>query len=121
MSEKNGTVSNAMAAEIAKINEAVAIEEKKVEKAYLDIGKLYVALHASNYESDFKPMFTAISEAEKAVREARERIREIRGVVCCDKCGNDMPKGQAFCSICGAKLNEETPEVDLDKLVKCEV
>ena len=40
-------------ADIARLNSAIYDEEKRIDSNYLEIGKLYVALHDAEHEADF--------------------------------------------------------------------
>ena len=66
---------NAKAEQIAAVNVDMAEAQKKVEECYAQIGKVYVSLHASDYESEFKPYFEQILQAEESIRACRARVR----------------------------------------------
>lgn len=96
-------------ADVAKLNSAVSDEEKRIEDSYKEIGKLYVSLHAADHEADFDAYFSAIHEAENKIKEYRQQLKEIKGVVKCEKCGAEVAKDAAFCSSCGAPMPKEAP------------
>lgn len=96
-------------ADVAKLNSAVSDEEKRIEDSYKEIGKLYVSLHTADHEADFDAYFSAIQEAENKIKEYRQQLKEIKGVVKCEKCGAEVAKDAAFCSSCGAPMPKETP------------
>lgn len=97
-------------ADVAKINMQISDEEKKMNDTYLQIGKLYMELHASDSEEAFKEMVQAITDAQNKIKEFKGQIQEIKGVVRCEKCGAEVPKGAAFCSACGEKMPELVQE-----------
>ena len=97
-------------ADVAKINMQISDEEKKMNDTYLQIGKLYMELHASDSEESFKEMVQAITDAQNKIKEFKGQIQEIKGVVRCEKCGAEVPKGAAFCSACGEKMPELVQE-----------
>lgn len=107
--------------EIARINGLISDEEKKMTNNYYQIGKLYVAMHQHDFESDFAGMITAISESETKIRDFKQQIQDIKGVIRCEKCGAEVTKGIAFCSACGAAMPqiETTTVSDHNKCANC--
>lgn len=96
-------------AETAKLNSQISDEEKKINEYYLQIGKLYVSLHDENHEADFDELIRNLHESENKVKECRQQIKDIKGVVVCEKCGAEVSNGSAFCSACGAPMPVVTP------------
>ena len=95
--------------ETAKLNGLISDEEAKINSNYLQIGKLYYAVHQQNPEEGFAPMLIAIAEAERKIQEYRQQIQQIRGVTRCANCGAEVAKGVAFCSTCGAAIAKAEP------------
>lgn len=106
--------------DIARINGLISDEEKNVNNNYYQIGKLYVAIHSSDYEDDFAGMITAVKESEQKLIEYRQQIQDIKGVVHCEKCGADVASNVAFCSSCGAPMSKQAPtSSNYANLIKC--
>lgn len=97
-------------ADVAKINMQISDEEKKINDTYLQIGKLYTELHASDSEEAFQGMVQTIADAQGKIKEYQAQIQEIKGVVRCEKCGAEVSKEAAFCPACGMKMPEIVPE-----------
>lgn len=95
--------------DIARLNGLVADEEKKVNNNYYQIGKLYVAMHQTDFEADFEGMIQAIRESEVKIREYKQQIQNIKGVVRCEKCGAEVASNVAFCSSCGSPMPKQEP------------
>lgn len=91
-------------ADIAKLNSSVSDEERKIADNYREIGKLYFSLHGENPGVDFAAMVAAIHESESKIVEYKQQIKDIKGVVCCEKCGAEVSSNAAFCSACGAPM-----------------
>lgn len=91
-------------ADIAKLNSAVYDEEKKIDDNYREIGKLYASLHGEDPDVDFAALIAAIHESENKIVELKQQIKDIKGVVCCEKCGAEVSSNAAFCSSCGAPM-----------------
>lgn len=106
-------------ADIAKINAEISELERTVNHLYVQIGKLYVAKHTADYESDFAGMIGSVIESERKIAECRQRIQDIKGVVCCEKCGAEISAGSAFCSFCGAPAPKRTTSANAQNLEKC--
>lgn len=105
--------------ETSKLNSHIAEEEKRIDNAYYQIGKLYVSLHGADNEEAFVGMVRAISESEQKINEFRKKIQDIKGIQRCENCGAEVPKGKAFCSSCGASMPKAEAAVSGD-YVRCE-
>lgn len=105
--------------DIAKLNSIISEEETKINNTYYQIGKLYAAMHSNDHEEEFAGMIITLREADEKIRNCRQQIQDIKGVVRCSQCGAEVQVGAAFCSSCGASM----PKVQLantDDLIKCE-
>lgn len=107
--------------EISRINSLISEEEKKINVAYYQIGKLYVSVHGSDGEKDFSGMVATALEGERKITEYRKQIQIIKGIRHCEICGAEVAKGVAFCSSCGASIPkiENATLVDTST-VRCE-
>lgn len=91
-------------ADIAKLNSSISDEERRIDNSYLEIGKLYVSLHDAEHEADFDGLIAAIHESEGKIKDYQQKIKDIKGVVKCEKCGAEVPSNSAFCGSCGAPM-----------------
>ena len=105
--------------DIARINSLISDEEKKINSNYHSIGKLYATMHRNDYESDFGGMVTAISESEAKIKDYKQQINTIKGIVICEKCGAEVESGVAFCSSCGAAMLKQPQPTVNENLIKC--
>ena len=105
--------------DIAKLNAMISEEETKINNAYYQIGKLYVAMHSQDHEEEFVGMIATLAEAEEKVKSYRQQIQDIKGVVRCPQCGAEVQSGAAFCSSCGTPMPKAQP-VNTDDLVRCD-
>ncbi len=105
--------------DIARLNGAISEQEKKVSDTYFEIGKLYVLKHPGDYDNDFAPMLAALKDSENKIKEYRQQIQDIKGVVRCEKCGAEIVNNVAFCSSCGAKAPVVSKVETNETLVKC--
>ena len=60
---------------IAKLNSVISEEEKKISYTIYQIGKLYLKLHHTDYESNFAELIDSMKKSQQAVSEAKEKIR----------------------------------------------
>ena len=104
--------------ELAKLNENIAAEEKKISSSHYQIGKLYAAMHAYDYEDDFEGFMMTIRDAETKIQQYRQQIKDIKGIERCEKCGADVATDAAFCSTCGAPMPRKA-EVQVENAVRC--
>lgn len=98
-------------ADIAKLNMQISDEEKKINNTYLEIGKLYMQLHAADSEEAFQGMVQSITDSENKIKEYQTQIQDIKGVERCPKCGAEVVKDSAFCSACGNAMPKKQEEV----------
>ena len=85
-------------ADTSRLNMMIADEEKNITNTYYQIGKLYVAKYQTNYESEFAGMISVIRDSEMKIKEYKQQIQTMRGVVRCEQCGAEVESGIAFCS-----------------------
>lgn len=93
--------------EIAKFKSMIFDEEAKIDKAYLEIGKLYVEKHAEDGAEEFAELIASIAEAKENLKSYQHQIEDIKGVVRCPKCGAEVSLDDAFCASCGAAMPKE--------------
>ncbi len=105
--------------DIARINSAIADEEKRINNNYFQIGKLYVAKHSTDFEEDFSGMITAVKESEEKIQNYRQQIQDAKGVVRCEKCGAEVSVGMAFCSSCGNAMPKQPTKTMDENSTKC--
>ena len=95
--------------DIAKINNAISEEEKKINNNYYQIGKAYVSLHAADSEPQLAGLVAAIKDSEQKISNYRQQIQDIKGIVRCENCGSEVSINVAFCSSCGVAMPKHNP------------
>lgn len=90
--------------DVAKINGEISEEERKINNAYLQIGKVYAQTHSNGYEEAFADMMLTVKEAQNKISSFRHQIQDIKGVVRCGNCGAEIANTVAFCSSCGTPI-----------------
>lgn len=101
--------------EVQKINSMISDEERNINNNYIQIGKLYVSMHSSDCEEEFKGMIESVHQSENKINKYKEQIQSIKGIVRCEKCGAEVSIQSAFCSACGAPMPKRAPEKKIDE------
>lgn len=91
-------------AEVTKLKNAIAAQERKIREQYETIGKLYVENYGQQPEAMFQDAITAIHSAKAVIVQKQEELNELRSVKICPACGAALEEESAFCNKCGAKV-----------------
>lgn len=86
-----------------RLNNQINEEERKINAAYLNIGKRYVELHGSKMEPEFSAWIQEIEGCQQRINECRVQVRRNKGLTVCTNCGAEIPEMSPFCKLCGAK------------------
>ena len=86
-----------------RLNNQINEEERKINAAYLNIGKRYVELHGSKMEPEFAAWIQEIEGCQQRINECRVQVRRNKGLTVCTNCGAEIPEMSPFCKLCGAK------------------
>lgn len=103
----------------ARLNAQISEEQAKINNLYYQIGKLYVTVHRADNEEMFRGMIASIDEAENNIQQWKATVEELRGVQRCEKCGAEVPRGVAFCSICGNPMAAQQASAVPEGFVQC--
>ena len=95
--------------EVAKLKLQIAEAEKTAEDTYAQLGRLYAAAHADDYEEGFTSLMATAVNAEQTIKTLRNQLNDAKGVAVCEKCGAEVAKDAAFCSACGAEMPKSAP------------
>lgn len=90
--------------ETFKVNNMISDEEKSINSAYSQIGKIYYENFGENPDPLFSQKIAEINESRKKIAEYNERIKQLKGVAQCPNCGEEITSGAAFCSSCGSPM-----------------
>lgn len=96
-------------AETVKLNSLISDEEKRIKNVQMQIGKLYFETRGENPEPDFAQFIADINNANAAIQQYEEQVKQIKGITTCEKCGSDVAYNTSFCSSCGAQMNTQQP------------
>ncbi len=99
-------------ADVTQLNNAIADREKKISQLMLSMGQSYYERHKNDETTEEPEKMDAIRGLYKEIAENQEKIKQIKGVVKCGKCGADVPVDAMFCSVCGAKVETGTDSAE---------
>lgn len=97
-------------ADIARLNSAIADEEKRLNNNYLQIGKLYAQLHSADCEECFNTYISAVNESLKKIDDFNAELQVLRAVAKCPNCGAEVPTSSKFCNACGTAMPIVAPK-----------
>jgi len=101
-------------AETMKVNGMISDEEKRINNAYLQIGKTYYENCGDNPDQLFAQLINDINDSKAKIAAYTEQLRQIKGVARCQKCGGEVPIDAPFCSSCGSPMKTAPTEAPLD-------
>lgn len=97
-------------ADVAKINMQISDEEKRINDACFQIGRMYMELHESDGEDAFQELVQSVLAARDKIKTYQAQIQEIKGVLRCPGCGAEGGKDAQFCPACGNRMPETEKE-----------
>lgn len=90
--------------ELARIRMEIRSKQDYLNKLFLEIGKIYYDAHKNDEEKEFKEQMLLVKDAQEVLEELKQQLGQIKGMVKCTECGQDMPIEADYCSKCGTKL-----------------
>lgn len=95
--------------DISRLRFNAADLQKEVSKKYEILGRIvYDSFKSGNSDNTgFKEHIESIDQLYQQIDEVNEKINALRKKASCPNCGFDNDEKAAFCSRCGAKLNQE--------------
>ena len=97
-------------ADVTQLNSAISEREKKIAQLFSAIGQAYYEQHKNDAGAEEAEKIEEINALYAEIAQDREKIKQIKGVMKCEKCGADIPANAAFCNACGAKVNHAEEE-----------
>jgi len=91
-------------AETMKLNGMISDEERSINNAFLQIGKTYYETYGENPEQLFAPLISSINGSKNKIESYSEQIKQIKGVVRCQKCGGEVYNNSPICNSCGSPM-----------------
>ena len=95
---------------IAKLNLTISDEERKIDRNYMEIGRLFYEMHKDDCEKEFAELIVSIDESKEKIKQCNEEIKELKGIIKCPGCNAEIMGNLAYCPNCGCKIEKEEPE-----------
>lgn len=106
--------------DVVKLNGLISGEEKEINEYCHRIGKLYITLHSQDYEKEFSELVTSVLECQKKIDEYNQQIKDIKGILICEKCGAEIAGDAVYCNSCGTAVKrQQSPVPESSDTVKC--
>ncbi len=105
-------------ADITKLQYEKKTKATQLKKKYYEIGKLYVDSTPEFVGPQFVDLFNEVEEIKARIKELDEQISKNKGCKLCPNCGGVNGMLFAYCSNCGAKMEEVIKEADIEDIVE---
>jgi DNA-directed RNA polymerase subunit M/transcription elongation factor TFIIS len=105
--------------ETMKLNGMVSDEEKHINNAFLQIGKIYYETFGKTPDQLFTELIDGINDSKSKIVVYNDQIKQIKGVVRCPKCGAEVPISSTFCGTCGSPVNTAPAEASVANTIQC--
>ncbi|MDD6037745.1 MAG: zinc ribbon domain-containing protein [bacterium] len=99
--------------ETAKLSLDIRSKEDCVRRLYAEIGEQYYKEHKDDIEPAYEQM-EKIKEYMETIENLKKHLQEVKGTKTCDRCGEEIQTGDAYCRKCGAKVEEDDIVVDAE-------
>lgn len=107
-------------ANVSKINTQINDEEKKINEAYFQIGKLYFDIYKDSPDEKLATYVQIVKDSLNNIDTYNDQIREIKGIAICPTCGAEVVFQSAFCNACGTKMPLRAPSQPIpENSVQC--
>lgn len=93
---------------VIQLKTKLSSEKEKINKAYINLGKVYYDRHEASAEEEYATDFEAIRTGLIKIAEIEDEIAELEGNRVCADCGAKVEKNALYCSKCGALMDEST-------------
>lgn len=94
------------ATDIEKYTSQIEEHEQKINVLYLEIGKFAYENQRENACEQCMEWFSLIDTSKHTIKELSEKIRVMKGIQICSKCGAELKKGANFCNVCGERVKK---------------
>jgi len=105
--------------ETMKLNGMISDEEKSIDNAFSMIGKTYYETYGNNPDQVFAQLIVCINDSKAKIASYSEQIKQIKGIVHCQKCGGEVPYNAPFCNSCGSPMTTTTSIIPIANGVSC--
>ena len=84
-------------ADVTQLNSTISEKQKKISQLFLAIGQSYYERHKTEENpQEEAEKIAEINAIAAEIAEAREKIKRLKGVIKCEKCGAEAWRGRLF-------------------------
>lgn len=106
--------------EISKYTSQIEECEREIKSLFEKIGAYLYCNHTAEHEEVYGEWFRGIAANVKTVEELKEKIRILKQIEVCPKCGAELKKDANFCNECGTRIEKKPAvEVGMKTCPKC--
>lgn len=91
---------------LAKLQYEKKVKENELEKKYQEIGEKFFKQNQEAFPEEYTELFDEVELILSKINELTDEIADIKGGKACPKCGAVVSTKAAFCSECGAKIED---------------
>lgn len=95
-------------ADISGLKSQISDEQKKIEKYYQNLGKMYYDLKHDEPVPELQELVALIKSSYYKIEEINAMITSIENIKTCPVCGTPLEEDMVFCVGCGSRI--EKPE-----------
>lgn len=94
--------------DIAKLTGTIKSLENQKQECFAELGKFFYEYQKTNPVNDKEvtEILSKIQELSNQIYQYQEELKRRRGTVVCPNCNAEISRDSLFCSVCGAKVNE---------------
>ncbi len=107
MTKNKGSSINNCEYDETTLEQAIAVEQQKLDDALKSLGKSYYEIHKSNAEPIFAQLIANVDEASTKLKEYSHTYAVLKNKIQCPQCGNFVKNTDLFCTRCGTKLSSD--------------
>lgn len=108
MSEAGNTITQKAKdiSEQSKISSEIAKNKNRRQEYITKLGEAYYQAQKKGEAANFEELIHEIDLVENIIVNLTDSLYQLKGIVICEQCGTEIPKGSAFCSSCGAQVRQ---------------
>lgn len=92
-------------ADIMALKGQISDENKKIEKYYHNLGKMYFDIKQDDPEPELQELVGLIKNSYRRIGEINDAITSIENIKTCPVCGTPLEDDMVFCVGCGTKID----------------
>ena len=92
--------------EQSRISGEIAKNKSRRQEYIAKLGEAYYQAQKKGEPGDFEELIHEIDLVDGILANLTDSLYQLKGIVICEQCGTEVPKGSIFCSSCGAQVRQ---------------